>query len=133
MILCLDTNTVVQALAKHHPFHPILDKWVAGYLTWAVSTPILLEYEEVITDILGELGWSRVAGALDLMANLYGNVIFKQPQFRFGFQRSLAHLVDDYAPLADKWAVWDNQTSPPRLLGESETCSLEQLRAIVRV
>jgi predicted nucleic acid-binding protein len=45
MILCLDTNTVVQALAQHHPFHPILDTWVAGHLTWAVSTPILLEYE----------------------------------------------------------------------------------------
>jgi len=23
MIVCLDTNTVVQALAQHHPFHPI--------------------------------------------------------------------------------------------------------------
>ncbi len=43
MIVCLDTNTVVQALAQHHPFHPILDAWVAGHLTWAVSTPILLE------------------------------------------------------------------------------------------
>ena len=42
MILCLDTNTVVQALAQHHPFHPILDAWVAGHLTWAVSTLNLL-------------------------------------------------------------------------------------------
>jgi len=25
MILCLDTNTVVQALAQHHAFHSILD------------------------------------------------------------------------------------------------------------
>jgi uncharacterized protein len=22
MILCIDTNTVLQALAQHHPFHP---------------------------------------------------------------------------------------------------------------
>lgn len=53
MILCLDTNIVVQALAEHHPFHPILDNWVAGQVIWAVSTPILLEYEEVITRLSG--------------------------------------------------------------------------------
>jgi predicted ABC-type ATPase len=31
------------------------------------------------------------------------------------FARSLQHFVDDYAPLADRWAIWDNQVSPPRL------------------
>jgi predicted ABC-type ATPase len=50
---------------------------------------------------------------------------------RFG--RSLRHFVHDYAALADRWAVWDNQTSPPRLLAESKTCSLSQLKAIVRL
>ena len=30
MIVCIDTNTVIQALARHNPFHPILDAWVAG-------------------------------------------------------------------------------------------------------
>jgi predicted ABC-type ATPase len=48
---------------------------------------------------------------------------------RFG--RSLQNFVRDYAPLADRWAVWDNQTSPPRLLAESETCLLGQLRTIM--
>jgi predicted nucleic acid-binding protein len=42
MIVCLDTNIVVQALAEGHPFHPILDAWVAGRITWAVSTEVLL-------------------------------------------------------------------------------------------
>jgi predicted ABC-type ATPase len=50
---------------------------------------------------------------------------------RFG--RSLRHFVNDYAALADRWAVWDNQSSPPRLLAESEACSPSQLRAIVGV
>lgn len=27
MIVCLDTNTVVQALAEGHPFHPIIDRY----------------------------------------------------------------------------------------------------------
>jgi len=47
------------------------------------------------------------------------------------FSRSRQHFVHDYAPLADRWAVWDNQTSPPRLLAESETCPLGRLGTIV--
>jgi predicted ABC-type ATPase len=50
---------------------------------------------------------------------------------RFG--RSLQHFVNDFAPLSDRWAVWDNQTSPPKLLGESRTCSMRQLEAIVEL
>jgi predicted nucleic acid-binding protein len=57
MIVCLDTNTVVQALAQHHAFHPILDAWVTGHLAWAVSTPVLLEYEEVLTRLSGPTRW----------------------------------------------------------------------------
>ena len=49
---------------------------------------------------------------------------------RFG--RGLHHLVNYYAPLADRWAVWDNQTSPPKLLAESETCPASQLNVIVK-
>ena len=47
------------------------------------------------------------------------------------FARSLVHLSADYAPLADRWAVWDNQTSPPKLLAQSATCPLPGLRAIL--
>ena len=49
---------------------------------------------------------------------------------RFG--RGLWHFVHDCVPLVDRWAVWDNQTSPPRLMAESETCSQGQLKAILR-
>ena len=48
---------------------------------------------------------------------------------RFG--RSLKNFVHSYAPLADRWAVWDNQTSPPRLMVKSETCSPARLKAIL--
>jgi predicted ABC-type ATPase len=47
------------------------------------------------------------------------------------FARSLRHFVEDYAPLAHRWAVWDNQTSPPRLLADSETCPLDNLRRML--
>lgn len=50
---------------------------------------------------------------------------------RFG--RGRQHFVHDYAPLADRWALWDNQISPPRLVAESETCSTNQLRTIFQL
>ena len=47
------------------------------------------------------------------------------------FQRSLVHFAGDYAPLADCWALWDNQTSPPRLLADSRTCPNDKLQTIL--
>ena len=83
MILCIDTNTVVQALAQHHPFHPILDAWVAGHLTWAVSTPILLEYEEVLTRLSGPARWRKLARLMDLAELTSGNLLRVTPSFQF--------------------------------------------------
>ena len=54
------------------------------------------------------------------------------PDIRRRFGRSLQHLVNEYAPLAAKWAVWDNQLSPPRLLATSETCSTGELKSILQ-
>ncbi len=61
MIVCLDTNIVVQALAEAHPFHPILDEWISGNLTWAVSTNVLMEYEEVLTRLSSPVGYCTTA------------------------------------------------------------------------
>ena len=46
------------------------------------------------------------------------------------FSRSLRYFVKNYVPLAHRWAVWDNQTSPPRLLADSRTCSQDDLRRV---
>ena len=47
------------------------------------------------------------------------------------FTRSLKQLVEHYAPIADRWAIWDNQTSPPSLITESETCSMSDLQLLL--
>ena len=83
MIVCIDTNTVVQALAQHHAFHPILDAWVAGHLTWAVSTPVLLEYEEVLTRLSGPSRWRKLARLMDLAELTSGNLLRVTPSFQF--------------------------------------------------
>jgi len=83
MIVCLDTNTVVQALAEGHPFHPILEAWVAGRITWAVSTDIFLEYEEVLTRMSGPPRWRKLARLMDLAELTGGNLLRVTPSFRF--------------------------------------------------
>jgi len=83
MIVCLDTNTVVQALAESHPFHPILDAWVAGGIAWAVSTEVLLEYEEVLTRMSGAARWRKLARLMDLAELTSGNLLRVTPSFRF--------------------------------------------------
>src|SRR5438046_1243321 len=37
-------------------------------------------------------------------------------------------LLDDYAPLANKWFLWDNSTPPAKLLAESASQSIIQLQ-----
>src|SRR5437773_284144 len=45
------------------------------------------------------------------------------------FTRSIQHLLDDYASLATKWFLWDNSTPPAKLLAESASQSIIQLRS----
>jgi len=45
------------------------------------------------------------------------------------FARSIEHLLDDYAPLATKWFLWDNSTPPAKLLAESASHTIIQLRS----
>jgi len=47
------------------------------------------------------------------------------------FIRSRNHFISDYAPLADRWAVWDSRPIPPQLMTESGTCSPGELNAIL--
>ena len=83
MIVCLDTNTVVQALAEGHPYHPILDNWVAGGVIWAVSTEVLLEYEEVLTRLSGAARWRKLARLMDLAELTSNNILRVTPSFHF--------------------------------------------------
>lgn len=48
MIVVLDTNALVQVFGARSPFIRLQQAILDGRVTLAVSTPILLEYEEVI-------------------------------------------------------------------------------------
>ncbi len=43
------------------------------------------------------------------------------------FARGIDHLANDYAPLADNWALWDDSRPPAKLVATSETQSIIEL------
>ena len=59
------STVLLQARARGHAYFPILDAWVAGKFTLAVSTGILLEYEEVIARMSGREHWHKFARLMD--------------------------------------------------------------------
>ncbi len=47
------------------------------------------------------------------------------------FKRSLNHLVDDYLPLATRWAIWDNRGLPAKRLATSVTDDVNSVRRLL--
>ncbi len=45
------------------------------------------------------------------------------------FARGIDHLLKGYAPLANKWFLWDNSMPPAKLLAESATHTIIDLRS----
>ncbi|HOY59695.1 MAG TPA: hypothetical protein PK640_16370 [Verrucomicrobiota bacterium] len=47
------------------------------------------------------------------------------------FKRSLLHLLDDYLPLATRWAVWDSRSLPAKRLSISSAHDIDDLRKAI--
>ena len=83
MTACLDTGVFLQIFGRKQPFHPILRALLDGRLILAVSTEILLEYQEVTTQLSGAERWRDMAALLDLLAQLHGNIRHVESKFHF--------------------------------------------------
>lgn len=83
MTVCLDTGAFLQIFGRKQPFQPILRALLDGQITLAVSTEILLEYEEITTRLSGIERWRDVAALLELLSQLHQNIQRVSPQFRF--------------------------------------------------
>jgi putative PIN family toxin of toxin-antitoxin system len=83
MTVCLDTGVFLQMFGRKQPFQPILRALLDGRITLAVSTEILLEYQEIITQLSGAERWREVAALLELLEQLHGNIRHVESQFRF--------------------------------------------------
>jgi predicted ABC-type ATPase len=47
------------------------------------------------------------------------------------FRRSLVHLLDDYLPLATRWAVWDSRSLPAKRLAICSAYDMAALRKLL--
>ena len=83
MTVVLDTNVVLSARAAGHPHYVLVLALAAGVIRLAVSTEILLEYEEIITANAGADRWRQFASVLEGAGELHGNVLHIAPSFRF--------------------------------------------------
>jgi predicted ABC-type ATPase len=55
------------------------------------------------------------------------------PDIRRRFKRSLNHLIDDYLPLATRWAIWDNRGLPAKRLATSATDDVNSVRRLIGI
>lgn len=83
MIVCVDTNVLMQAAKAGHPLHAIFTGWLQRKFKWAVSNDILTEYEEMLTQRSGRQRWLQFSRVLDL-AEAQGSLLIKaQPSYQF--------------------------------------------------
>ena len=82
MIVCIDTNLLVQLFGRKSPVRAIAIALMDGRIEFAVSTAILLEYEEVAAAMYGQVFAREVMNFLDL-ATASGFVRHLAPQFHF--------------------------------------------------
>ena len=94
MTVVLDTNTLVQMFGQTSPFAPLKRALLAGRLVLAVSTPILLEYEEVVCRCAGRERWEDVARMFALIHLLHGTIREVMPSYHF---RAITGDADDDA------------------------------------
>ena len=83
MIVVLDTNALIQIFGHASPLAPIREALLRGGLHLAVSTPILLEYEEVTVRYAGHQRWQDVWAFLTLISRLHGSIHHIGPSYRF--------------------------------------------------
>jgi uncharacterized protein len=94
MTVVLDTNSLVQLFGQASPHAPLKRALLEGRLTLAVSTPMLLEYEEVICRQAGRARWEDVARMFTLVSLLHGTIREVTPAYRF---RTIIADADDDA------------------------------------
>ncbi len=83
MLVCVDTNVMLSAFARNSPSAPLFDAIASGKLAIAVSTSILLEYEEISQQQGGPAFAEKILRMIALVATVHETVHFSAPAFEF--------------------------------------------------
>ena len=76
----IDTNCLLQIIARKSPYRPIWDAFLAGRYNLCVSNEILEEYQEILEQQIS----TTVAENVVLLILNQSNVQFVDPYFRLG-------------------------------------------------
>lgn len=88
MTVCIDSNVLLGMFTASHAHRPILDAWLQKLFMWAVSTEILLEYEEIMLREGGTVKAAKMMQIMQMAATAHGNLHLVSPTYRF-------HLITD--------------------------------------
>lgn len=83
MRVCLDTNSLLPLFGTRSPFAEVKNALLTGTLELAVSTSILLEYEEVVTRLSGRGRWIQIAALFEQLDALHGTLHRIDSTFQF--------------------------------------------------
>jgi putative PIN family toxin of toxin-antitoxin system len=83
VIVVIDTNVVLSMFKRGHPSRPIFDAWTGGRLRWAMSTEILLEYEETAARMTHPAYIALVFQTMGGVEAVRQNIHRVSPSFRF--------------------------------------------------
>ncbi len=81
MIVCLDTNVVLQMFGSTGRHRPLLLALLSGRLVWALSNAILLEYEETVLALSTRTRWENLLAAIFQVSEKFGTMRFIAPRF----------------------------------------------------
>ncbi len=83
MTVCIDTNVVLGMFGRAAPLLPLRQALLAGRLQWALSTEIMLEYEEIAAHEMGAGAVDRLFRFIKLVDETRGVIRYISPPFRF--------------------------------------------------
>lgn len=83
MLVCIDTNVMLSALARGSPMLPLFDAITTGRLELVISTAILFEYEEIAQQQGGPSFAGKLMQMIALVASVHRTIHFAEPSFEF--------------------------------------------------
>lgn len=83
MTVCIDTNVVLGMFGRNSPWLPIRQALMDRRLIWAITTEILLEYEEVAAREMGIAAAGQLLRFIDLLEQTRDNIRHVSPTFRY--------------------------------------------------
>ena len=82
-MLNLDTHVLLRLFGRRGQHRELRDALLDGRVSCAVSTDVLLEYEELVVAKAGREAWENIRQLLRLLSIRYGTVVEVEPTYRF--------------------------------------------------